>query len=139
MQKAKTSIRKEERVRWFELRLNASTPVPETCSTNCQCKQYFPCRLPKHNPCAFKIPFEANHTHILIEEYHNGTINKVCVSPKCLGSLIETQLGNPAPVPTIICYPCYHQRQLKRDARFILGTDGDSSSLVWAWRKIGSM
>ncbi|MDG6906031.1 MAG: hypothetical protein JRN20_09635 [Nitrososphaerota archaeon] len=122
----------------FELDFEAFPKlVPATCSTTCQCKQYFPCRNPKHNPCTFKIPFEANHTHILIEETRNGItdLKRVCVSPKCFGTfdgVIVVTGEAPVQTPPVRCYICYYQSQQRRDMKLL--KDDSQSSVVWSWR-----
>ncbi|MDG7000360.1 MAG: hypothetical protein JRN15_14750 [Nitrososphaerota archaeon] len=100
----------------FDFSVNAPTLVPKSCATICQCKQYFPCYLPKHNPCGFEILFEKNHTHVLVKSEVGNVTRKICVSPKCI-----------SPSIVVSCYQCSVARQ-RRSPKVIL------EDLVWSWR-----
>lgn len=121
MQRVKRLFGEKPMVQWFDLEPLTDPSVPETCSRRCQCKEYFPCSNPDHNPCSFKIGFEANHTHIQVEIPLNGTIKlrKICISPKCLGNFDEVpvieQYRGPLPTPPVRCYICYYRIQKKLD------------------------
>ncbi|MHB8565736.1 MAG: hypothetical protein ACYC7D_05410 [Nitrososphaerales archaeon] len=120
----------------FEPPTNSLAPLSEACATTCQCKLYFPCQVTGHNPCGFEIRFDQNHTHILVEQNFNGVTRpkRVCVSPKCLGFFEDAPRAS-IQAPPVKCSICYYQKQVKRDARFVIGSEASSSPLLWAWRK----
>ncbi|GEM_PF-5744427 len=103
------------------------------CSTTCLCKHYFPCRIPKHNPCKIRIPLEQNHTHVLLRIISGGTIinrKRVCVSPKCVGTF-RSFATLTAPIS---CSLCFYRRRAQEDSFLIYGT-APGNSLIWLWRK----